>query len=71
MMKLKHYMSIVALMLLAPVVADASGSYTARAPRPPAITRRDVPKDEKAKYEEGKRIFSGKTRLSKQSSPLK
>jgi len=68
MRKLKYCTSIVALALLAPVVVDASGSYTSRAPRPPAITRRDMAKDEKAKYEEGKRIFSGKTRLSKQSS---
>ena len=60
-------MKIHALMILAvtltPAVLKGSGSYSSRPPRPPALIEmtRDADKE---KYELGKKIYSGKARLS-------
>ena len=71
MIKPKYYTSIVVLTLLAPVCVEASGSYTPRPPRPPGIVRRDAVPEQRDKYEEGKRIYAGKTRLTaKQTSAI-
>ncbi len=58
---------VLGLVLLSPVLLQASGSYNARPPRPPTITESRKASD-KDKYELGKKIYSGKARLSTQSS---
>ena len=50
---------------MAPSVLEASGSYTSRPPRPPALIRMTKDAD-KEKYELGKKIYSGKARLTGQ-----
>src|SRR5688572_11050957 len=68
MIKPKYYTSIVALMLLAPICVEASGTYTVRPPRPPGLVRRDAIPEQRDKYEEGKRIYSGKAKLTTRQS---
>jgi hypothetical protein len=57
---------IVSLLLAAavalPAVALASGSYTARPPKPPVAGERGV-KVDSTRYELGKRIYNGKLKL--------
>lgn len=54
---------VIILSLLWPALIQASGSYTSRPPRPPALVA--APKDaDRERYELGKKIYSGKARLS-------
>jgi hypothetical protein len=62
----KHALVILALSL-APAVLKGSGSYSSRPPRPPAVI--EMTKDvDRERYELGKKIYSGKARLSAQAS---
>lgn len=56
---------IVLTLAVAPSLLMASGSYSARPPRPPTLIERSKDAD-KEKYELGKHIYSGKARLSGQ-----
>ena len=62
---MKTYAFMVVALLIAPIALEASGSYSARPPRPPTLI--EMTKDaDKEKYELGKKIYSGKARLSAQ-----
>src|SRR5687768_8626539 len=64
---MKTYALIVLALALAPSAIEASGSYSARPPRPPTVI--EMTKDaDKEKYELGKKIYSGKARLTGQPS---
>src|SRR5438093_3575953 len=66
-MKRKTCVLILATALMAPILLEASGSYNARPPRPPTVSESRKASD-KDKYELGKKIYSGKARLSTQPS---
>jgi hypothetical protein len=61
-----HALMILALSF-APSILKGSGSYSARPPRPPAVI--EISRDaDRERYELGKKIYSGKARLSAQPS---
>ena len=54
---------LIVALLATPAALKASGSYSSRPPRPPALVA--VPKDaHRERYELGKKIYSGKARIS-------
>lgn len=60
---MKTYGLLILTLSLAPSLLKGSGSYSSRPPRPPALI--EIGKDaDKERYELGKKIYSGKARLS-------
>jgi hypothetical protein len=62
---MKTYALMILALWMAPLALEGSGSYSSRPPRPPALIQMTKDAD-KEKYELGKRIYSGKARLSGQ-----
>jgi hypothetical protein len=62
---MKTHALIILALSLAPLFLKASGSYSIRPPRPPAPV--EIAKDtDRERYELGKKIYSGKARLTAQ-----
>jgi hypothetical protein len=64
---MKTHALVILALSLAPTVLKGSGSYSSRPPRPPAVI--EISRDaDRERYELGKKIYSGKARLSAQPS---
>lgn len=70
MHKTRLIVSTLALTFALPLASLASGSYSARPPRPPAKATGDKHEHDAAKYELGKSIYNGKANLAATPSPV-